>query len=87
MLGPILVIGSLVLAIPNKLFIALGLGTVVMHLCMHAFICSYTHSSYRSLLLMPFKLIINGAGPMLCVVYALLDTINLRKLRFVKTER
>jgi len=87
MLGPILVIVSLILALPNIYLFSLGLVVICLHWLLHLFICRYQHASYRSLLLMPVKLAVNGLGPMLCVIYILLDIMKMKEFRFVKTER
>lgn len=87
MLGPVLVIASLILALPSTYLFSLGLMTICLYWLLHLFICRYQHISYRSLILMPVKLVVNGLGPILCVVYALLDVLKMKEFRFVKTER
>jgi hypothetical protein len=87
MLGPILVMASLIIALSNIQLFAIGLASIGSYWLLHAFICSYGHASYSSLILMPVKLIINGVGPMLCVGYTLLDILKIREFQFVKTKR
>jgi cellulose synthase/poly-beta-1,6-N-acetylglucosamine synthase-like glycosyltransferase len=87
MLGPILVMASLIIALSNIQLFAIGLASIGSYWLLHAFICRYGHASYSSLILMPVKLIINGVGPMLCVGYTLLDILKIREFQFVKTKR
>ena len=87
MLGPILIIASLITAASHPLLLTVDLATIGIYWLIHALICSYRQASYSSLILMPFKLVINGLGPMLCVVYTILDLLKIREFHFLKTKR
>jgi cellulose synthase/poly-beta-1,6-N-acetylglucosamine synthase-like glycosyltransferase len=87
MVGPVFVITSLVVSMGSPVLLTLGLASVALYWLMHVFICHYGHASYRSLLLIPVKLVINGVGPMLCVLYTLFDLLEIKEFRFVKTAR
>lgn len=87
MLGPLLVIAGLIIAIPYPFLLIMGVASVCIYWLLHSYICSYGYASYDSLILMPIKLITNGIGPMLCVVYLALDRLKIKEFQFVKTKR
>lgn len=87
MLGPMLIIATLITAASHPLLLTVGLATIGMYWLLHALICRYRQASYSSLILMPFKMVINGVGPMLCIGYTILDLLNIREFHFVKTKR
>jgi cellulose synthase/poly-beta-1,6-N-acetylglucosamine synthase-like glycosyltransferase len=87
MIGPLLVAASIVVVAPNPVLLTIGLVSISLYWIIHAFICAYHQASRSSLILLPIKLITNGVGPMLCVIYVVLDLLKIREFNFVKTKR
>jgi cellulose synthase/poly-beta-1,6-N-acetylglucosamine synthase-like glycosyltransferase len=87
MIGPLLVVASLVIVSSNIAILVIGVVSIILYSALHALICVYQHAARSSLILLPIKLITNGFGPMLCVIYVALDLLKIREFNFVKTKR
>lgn len=87
MVGPVLVIASLIISVTQVFVLATGITAVFAYFFLNVIVCRYQRFSYDSLVLMPIRIFINGVGPMLCVCFTLMDILKIKKFKFIKTKR